>query len=156
MYLFLFLNIFYFFPFIHSFFNNCWLNMFQMDPLVGLFDPGSGSSSDEGGSWESDVSTSSTKRKTQFCKNKNRFLLNDNDEQKLPPEPQLGNIEYKLKLVNPSRLRFEHLVTQVSHFTVILYEFFLLLTCFFNICICLKILNLVVVTDEVEVTRRPR
>lgn len=32
----------------------------------------------------------------------------------LPPEPQLGNIEYKLKLVNPSKLRFQHLVTQVS------------------------------------------
>lgn len=36
--------------------------------------------------------------------------LNDNQ---LPPEPQLGNIEYKLKLLNPSRTRFQHLVTQV-------------------------------------------
>jgi hypothetical protein len=33
----------------------------------------------------------------------------------LPPEPPLGNIEYKLKLVNPSKLRFQHLVTQVNH-----------------------------------------
>lgn len=32
----------------------------------------------------------------------------------LPPEPQLGNVEYKLKLVNPSKQRFEHLVTQVT------------------------------------------
>ena len=32
----------------------------------------------------------------------------------LPPEPQLGNIEYKLKLVSPSKHRFQHLVTQVS------------------------------------------
>jgi hypothetical protein len=88
--------------------------VFQMDSFVGLFDPGSGSSSDDGGSWESDVSTNSTKRKTQFCHNKNRYLLHDHDNEKqLPPEPQLGNIEYKLKLVNPSRLRFEHLVTQV-------------------------------------------
>lgn len=31
----------------------------------------------------------------------------------LPPEPQLGNVEYKLKIVNPSKQRFEHLVTQV-------------------------------------------
>lgn len=31
----------------------------------------------------------------------------------LPPEPQAGNVEYKLKIVNPSRQRFEHLVTQV-------------------------------------------
>ena len=34
----------------------------------------------------------------------------------LPPEPQLGNIEYKLKLVSPSKHRFQHLVTQVSSF----------------------------------------
>lgn len=32
----------------------------------------------------------------------------------LPPEPQLGNIEYKLKLLNPSRTRFQHLVTQLK------------------------------------------
>lgn len=34
----------------------------------------------------------------------------------LPPEPQAGNIEYKLKIVNPSKQRFEHLVTQVILF----------------------------------------
>lgn len=33
----------------------------------------------------------------------------------LPPEPQLGNVEYKLKLVSPSKHRFQHLVTQASH-----------------------------------------
>ncbi|XP_043233651.1 GTP-binding protein 2-like [Amphibalanus amphitrite] len=32
----------------------------------------------------------------------------------LPPEPQLGNIEYKLKLVSPSKHRFQHLVTQMK------------------------------------------
>jgi len=32
----------------------------------------------------------------------------------LPPEPQLGNIEYKLKLLNPSKTRFQHLVTQLK------------------------------------------
>ncbi|KAK7871341.1 hypothetical protein R5R35_007600 [Gryllus longicercus] len=32
----------------------------------------------------------------------------------LPPEPQVGNVEYKLKLVNPSKQRFEHLVTQMK------------------------------------------
>ena len=36
----------------------------------------------------------------------------------LPPEPQIGNIEYKLKLINPSKQRFEHLVTQVRHVCV--------------------------------------
>ncbi len=32
----------------------------------------------------------------------------------LPPEPQTGNVEYKLKLVNPSDQRLEHLVTQMK------------------------------------------
>uniref|UniRef100_A0A4W3K1A4 GTP binding protein 2b n=1 Tax=Callorhinchus milii TaxID=7868 RepID=A0A4W3K1A4_CALMI len=32
----------------------------------------------------------------------------------LPPEAEEGNIEYKLKLVNPSQYRFEHLVTQMK------------------------------------------
>lgn len=40
---------------------------------------------------------------------------NDDDHQDcLPPEPEQGNIEYKLKLVNPSSQRFEHLVTQMK------------------------------------------
>ena len=38
----------------------------------------------------------------------------DDDYTYLPPEPQMGNIEYKLKLVNPSSTRLEHLVTQVG------------------------------------------
>ncbi|XP_029926401.1 GTP-binding protein 2 [Myripristis murdjan] len=32
----------------------------------------------------------------------------------LPPEAEEGNIEYKLKLVNPTQYRFEHLVTQMK------------------------------------------
>ncbi|GIY74602.1 GTP-binding protein 2 [Caerostris darwini] len=32
----------------------------------------------------------------------------------LPPEAAEGNVEYKLKLVNPSKSRFEHLVTQMK------------------------------------------
>lgn len=35
-------------------------------------------------------------------------------EDSLPPEPEQGNIEYKLKLINPSNQRFEHLVTQMK------------------------------------------
>lgn len=38
----------------------------------------------------------------------------DDDYTYLPPEPQNGNIEYKLKLVNPSSQRLEHLVTQMK------------------------------------------
>lgn len=37
----------------------------------------------------------------------------DDFSEQLPPEPQVGNVEYKLKLVSPSKQRFEHLVTQV-------------------------------------------
>jgi hypothetical protein len=32
----------------------------------------------------------------------------------LPPEVEKGNIEYKLKLIDPTPLRFEHLVTQMK------------------------------------------
>ena len=38
-------------------------------------------------------------------------LLNNSQ---LPPEPSDGNIEYKLKLVNPSKQRLDHLVTQMK------------------------------------------
>ena len=41
-------------------------------------------------------------------------IIMDFDQNKLPPEPQVGNIEYKLKLVSPSPQRFEHLVTQMK------------------------------------------
>lgn len=39
--------------------------------------------------------------------------INEN-ESCLPPEPQTGNIEYKLKIINPTKQRFDHLVTQVT------------------------------------------
>lgn len=41
-------------------------------------------------------------------------MIFDFERGMLPPEPQLGNVEYKLKLVNPSKQRFEHLVTQMK------------------------------------------
>lgn len=46
--------------------------------------------------------------------NNNNKIIIDFDQGILPPEPQLGNIEYKLKLINPSEQRFEHLVTQMK------------------------------------------
>ncbi|XP_059475632.1 GTP-binding protein 2 isoform X1 [Neocloeon triangulifer] len=91
-----------------------------MESFVGLFDPGS--SSDDG-SWESSSSSGSSLgsrrskgKKGQQPKHKHNNLLlsRDPEAEQLPPEPQLGNVEYKLKLVNPSRLRFEHLVTQMK------------------------------------------
>lgn len=48
--------------------------------------------------------------------NSNGFDIKDEEYNKrktLPPEPQAGNVEYKLKIINPSKQRFEHLVTQV-------------------------------------------
>ena len=39
---------------------------------------------------------------------------NNDDESRLPPEPSLGNVEYKLKLINPTDIRFERLVSQVD------------------------------------------
>lgn len=66
-----------------------------MDSFFSLFDPGSCSD----------------------CSNNQEFALdNMNNQTALPPEPQLGNVEYKLKIVNPTKQRFEHLVTQVSHY----------------------------------------
>jgi hypothetical protein len=41
-------------------------------------------------------------------------IYNDNNKS-LPPEVEKGNIEYKLKLIDPNPVRFEHLVTQVSY-----------------------------------------
>ncbi|KAJ1354918.1 GTP binding protein [Parelaphostrongylus tenuis] len=35
-------------------------------------------------------------------------------QNRLPPEMELGNIEYKVKLVNPSSLRLQHLITQMK------------------------------------------
>ncbi|XP_066158391.1 GTP-binding protein 2 isoform X1 [Euwallacea fornicatus] len=44
----------------------------------------------------------------------NEDIILDNNQNALPPEPQHGNVEYKLKIVNPTKQRFEHLVTQLK------------------------------------------
>lgn len=48
------------------------------------------------------------------CLENNGNIVLDFEQGILPPEPQLGNIEYKLKLINPTSQRFEHLVTQMK------------------------------------------
>lgn len=63
-----------------------------MESFLSLFDPSADDFMEEPGTSSSDC--------------------NDND-QALPPEPQVGNIEYKLKIINPTKQRFERLVTQV-------------------------------------------
>ncbi|XP_074502149.1 GTP-binding protein 2 [Sebastes fasciatus] len=49
--------------------------------------------------------------------NKTRYTRGfkpSNNTPYLPPEAEEGNIEYKLKLVNPTQYRFEHLATQMK------------------------------------------
>ncbi|KAJ8930437.1 hypothetical protein NQ314_016763 [Rhamnusium bicolor] len=48
------------------------------------------------------------------CSNDDFAIDNMNNQNSLPPEPQVGNVEYKLKIVNPTKQRFEHLVTQLK------------------------------------------
>ncbi|KAA0717599.1 GTP-binding protein 2 [Triplophysa tibetana] len=50
------------------------------------------------------------------CKNRSaRYPKASNNHQPyLPPEVEEGNIEYKLKLINPTEYRFEHLATQMK------------------------------------------
>ncbi|KAI8910909.1 P-loop containing nucleoside triphosphate hydrolase protein [Gorgonomyces haynaldii] len=44
----------------------------------------------------------------------NSFLASSDKDGRLPPEIEQGNIEYKLKLVDPSPERLQHLVTQLK------------------------------------------
>lgn len=69
----------------------------MVDPLLALF----GNTSDEELVEDDEVD--------EFDK---KTLLSTNDC--LPPECDEGNIEYKLKLINPTQNRFEHLVTQMK------------------------------------------
>lgn len=42
------------------------------------------------------------------------LMMPINGNTNLPPEVERGNIEYKLKLIDPTPVRFEHLVTQMK------------------------------------------
>ncbi|XP_046598507.1 GTP-binding protein 2 isoform X1 [Neodiprion lecontei] len=85
-----------------------------MDSFLGLFDPGEGKEKgketwdrfEQEGNGSSDCESSSNDEDQEH--------VASDVEQRLPPEPEQGNIEYKLKLVNPSSQRFEHLVTQMK------------------------------------------
>lgn len=69
-----------------------------MDSFLSLFDPSDGQTD------ETDTETFSSDSESL-----DKVLGNH-----LPPEPQFGNIEYKLKLLNPSKQRLDHLVTQLK------------------------------------------
>ena len=72
-----------------------------MDAFLGLYDNGSDSDDDE---WIAQLELNDP------------LAASSSKKKNLPPEPQSGNIEYKLKLVNPSEQRIQHLVTQVKAF----------------------------------------
>lgn len=84
------------------------------DQIIGLFDQNDDYLGDE----DDDPNTTTQElfnRISQDSSSWPRNVLEMNfDNGSLPPEPQLGNIEYKLKLINPTRQRFEHLVTQMK------------------------------------------
>lgn len=83
-----------------------------MDSFVSLFDP---DTSDECGTSGGNVlGMDMLGNEISTMGASPRSTPPDNFLQDLPPEPQIGNIEYKLKLVNPTRQRFEHLVTQMK------------------------------------------
>ncbi|XP_032876632.1 GTP-binding protein 2 [Amblyraja radiata] len=75
--------------------------------------PGSGSTGATPAPCPSQRGKSSATIKTGHKKAKSR-PRGRNNPPFLPPEAEEGNIEYKLKLVNPSQYRFEHLVTQMK------------------------------------------
>ncbi|XP_072533703.1 GTP-binding protein 2 isoform X2 [Salminus brasiliensis] len=93
-----------------------------MDTRVSeLFGAGSAfkTSSQGGGSGVNNGAGASTKKaiSKNGKKAKNRSARHpklSNNPPYLPPEVEEGNIEYKLKLVNPTQYRFEHLATQMK------------------------------------------
>lgn len=83
-----------------------------MDSFLSLFDPSSDEfNDDENNNNNNGSGSSASESEVDFQNNK---IVIDFDQGVLPPEPQLGNIEYKLKLISPSKQRFEHLVTQMK------------------------------------------
>lgn len=84
-----------------------------MESFLSLFDP---SQSDEMETTGDLYYSSEGESDFQSDNHLNSFkkIIIDFDQGVLPPEPQIGNIEYKLKLISPSKQRFEHLVTQMK------------------------------------------
>ncbi|XP_037104221.1 GTP-binding protein 2b [Syngnathus acus] len=84
--------------------------------MVDLCQAGSG---DEEGKKTSKRSRTRRGKRGRRRRNNNKHKSNINNKHQtpppfLPPEAEEGNIEYKLKLVNPSQNRFEHLATQLK------------------------------------------
>lgn len=85
-----------------------------MESFLGLFDPGEGKEKGKE-TWDRFENEGNGSSDCDSFSNDEDLEQNNSDgEERLPPEPEQGNIEYKLKLVNPSSQRFEHLVTQMK------------------------------------------
>lgn len=78
-----------------------------MESFFELFDPNNGKNTRKE-SWNDSENEGNG---ISDCENSS---IEDDQEESLPPEPEEGNIEYKLKLINPSSQKFEHLVTQMK------------------------------------------
>ncbi|XP_060922566.1 GTP-binding protein 2b [Limanda limanda] len=77
--------------------------------------PGSGPGSSGPGSTGRKASKKPrTRRSKRGRRRRNKKSQRNNPPPFLPPEAEEGNIEYKLKLVNPTQYRFEHLATQLK------------------------------------------
>ncbi|XP_062845568.1 GTP-binding protein 2b [Trichomycterus rosablanca] len=66
------------------------------------------------GSAISEQTRKSRKRRNRRRGRRRRGKKSNEPPPFLPPEAEEGNIEYKLKLVNPTQYRFEHLATQLK------------------------------------------
>lgn len=100
-------------------------NLFSDMDFISLFDPNESIESNNNKKNDNYNHSKKNFRKTKKKDKAKLQLQQDDDESNanivldfeqgiLPPEPQLGNIEYKLKLINPTSQRFEHLVTQMK------------------------------------------
>lgn len=106
-----------------------------MDTFLGLFDPTlEDETTDDIDELNGNV-VEKNHENTQYKNCKNSYSLRSETlggvrrgprvailPDQLPSEPQEGNIEYKLKLVNPNHERFKRLVSQVRGDLVKLYK----------------------------------
>lgn len=78
-----------------------------MESFLQLFDPENNKNTQKG-TWND------SENEGNDMSDYENSSADEDQEERLPPEPEQGNIEYKLKLINPSSQRFEHLVTQMK------------------------------------------
>ncbi len=86
-----------------------------MDAFLGLYhNESSSDGSDDDWSTDADWPTLAPGSAARTTSTSSSSSSSSSGRRNLPPEPQAGNVEYKLKLVDPTKQRFEHLVTQMK------------------------------------------